>query len=709
MNKVLIIIASLLTIASTSAFAQKKNDKKGEKKNYKTYLISKAEDEYSNNNINNALELAETELKSDDSNYIAHYIVSHCQMSLDNLSGALSSANKCLATIDKKDMDYHAKAYTWRGKLYAEMGDTIKALADINKSIETFPSTYAYDERIDIYMAQKKYDLCMADSKMIIDLDPSDPKGYLKLSHSYYAKNMLDEAVKNVNYAIKLNDKASDFFLVRNLYLKSQKEYVLAAKDLMNYLFTSHNQSPNFFSLLNEAAKTYMPQLEKEFKHAIYSAGKEGKTIFQYYLATSYRYVDMPEKAILLFADIIKDNETSGMLARLASCYSQIGQFDEALKCVDRAMQLQRETEPDDVDGARWYRDLKISILDDYGRGKEAIEILSNLIENGTPEASDYYRRAWIRQYEGDLTGAIEDFSQAISMDPGVQLHSLLSRGNLRRLTGDAEGAVEDFECLIDVADDDNMHNTMFAYHYLGNNDKAREILNKYIKSDPSSGSFYNAACLESLIGNKEQAIAYMDSAFSKGYIEFVHINRDRDLDNIRNEQDFKDLVAKYMDKFEARRNHKGLMLVNQNSSNNSDSTEKTVEIPFSKDGNMCKVKCFVNGLPLHFIFDTGASDVSISSVEATFMLKNEYLLRSDIRGSQNYMNANGEISIGTVINLRDVKLNDELSLSDIRASVVHNQSAPLLLGQSILERLGKIEIDNDKKVLRITYSQKNK
>ena len=125
-------------------------------------------------------------------------------------------------------------------------------------------------------------------------------------------------------------------------------------------------------------------------------------------------------------------------------------------------------------------------------------------------------------------------------------------------------------------------------------------------------------------------------------------------------------------------------------------------EIPFTKESGVCKVKCNVNGLPLHFIFDTGASDVTISMVEATFMMKNGYLSGNDIVGSQRYMDANGEISVGTIINLKDVNFGGQ-SLKNVRASVVRNQKAPLLLGQSVLGRLGKIEIDNAKNVIKIT------
>ena len=127
-----------------------------------------------------------------------------------------------------------------------------------------------------------------------------------------------------------------------------------------------------------------------------------------------------------------------------------------------------------------------------------------------------------------------------------------------------------------------------------------------------------------------------------------------------------------------------------------------SIEVPFTKEGGVYKVKCEINKLPLHFIFDTGASDVSISNVEASFMLKNNYLVPSDFIGKQNYLNANGDISEGTVINLRNVEFAG-LMLTNIKASVVKNQKAPLLLGQSVLGKLGKIEIDNEKRLLKVT------
>ena len=116
------------------------------------------------------------------------------------------------------------------------------------------------------------------------------------------------------------------------------------------------------------------------------------------------------------------------------------------------------------------------------------------------------------------------------------------------------------------------------------------------------------------------------------------------------------------------------------------------------------EVPCVINELPLKFIFDTGASTVTISSVEAAFMLKNGYLKEGDIRGKEYYSTATGEIHEGTVIRLREIKIGDAV-LRNVDASVTHSQQAPLLLGQSVMERFGTITIDNS--TSKLTIKQK--
>ena len=115
--------------------------------------------------------------------------------------------------------------------------------------------------------------------------------------------------------------------------------------------------------------------------------------------------------------------------------------------------------------------------------------------------------------------------------------------------------------------------------------------------------------------------------------------------------------------------------------------------IKMEEFGGVYKIPCKVNGLALKFIFDSGASDVSISLTEALFMLKNEYLSENDIVGTDYHQNANGEIKEGTKLNIKCIEVGG-LKIYNVQASVTHTDNAPLLFGQSALKRFGKFSID---------------
>jgi clan AA aspartic protease (TIGR02281 family) len=115
--------------------------------------------------------------------------------------------------------------------------------------------------------------------------------------------------------------------------------------------------------------------------------------------------------------------------------------------------------------------------------------------------------------------------------------------------------------------------------------------------------------------------------------------------------------------------------------------------IKMTKIGGVYSVPCKINQLDLNFIFDTGASDVTISLSESLFMFKNGYLLENDIIGTEEYQIANGEIVEGTKIILRSIKIGN-LEFKNVEASIVHNLEAPLLFGQSAIERFGNFSVN---------------
>jgi aspartyl protease family protein len=121
----------------------------------------------------------------------------------------------------------------------------------------------------------------------------------------------------------------------------------------------------------------------------------------------------------------------------------------------------------------------------------------------------------------------------------------------------------------------------------------------------------------------------------------------------------------------------------------------KTV-IKMERKNGIYEVPVDINGVKMFFIFDTGASDITISLTEAIFLYKQGTLTNDDFLGTQQYQIADGSISEGTIINLKTVKIGNR-TLTNVQASVVHNMQAPLLFGQSALAQFGKVTIDYNK------------
>ena len=117
--------------------------------------------------------------------------------------------------------------------------------------------------------------------------------------------------------------------------------------------------------------------------------------------------------------------------------------------------------------------------------------------------------------------------------------------------------------------------------------------------------------------------------------------------------------------------------------------------VKIEAEGGVYLVPITVNGLDLKFIFDTGASSICISSAEATVMIRQGQITRDDILGQQQFQDATGRVSVGTVINLKTVEIGG-IVLHDVEATVVDNIQAPLLSGQTALAKFGKISIDYD-------------
>lgn len=126
---------------------------------------------------------------------------------------------------------------------------------------------------------------------------------------------------------------------------------------------------------------------------------------------------------------------------------------------------------------------------------------------------------------------------------------------------------------------------------------------------------------------------------------------------------------------------------------------EDRIPMTLEKSG-IYTIPCEVNGLKLQFVFDTGASDVHLSLVEAAFMLKNGYIEEDDFVGTGTYSMADGSISENAIVNLKTIKIGSRI-INNVKACISSQIDASLLLGQSAIQKLGAYSVEDSYLVLK--------
>lgn len=671
-------ILLILLLCSSAMFAD--NIKRPD-----SYNFTRGIEAAKNKNYEEALDYFNKEIAEHPDNGYAFLWIAVVRNYNEEFGRALTSANIAVKKIPAKDKEYKSSAFSTRAKVYLNLEDTVQALKNYAQAISIMPEDdEIYNARAQVYYEQRMYDLADKDYQRMIALKEGDVLGYMGIGRNANAQKKYREAIKQFDFVNKLAPDYSSAYSFRAESYIGLKKYSEALDDVITALSLDHNAKA--FYELQQLADSAFEQTIAKLK--VQRLKEPNDASWLYDLGLVYEIAKKYEKAISYYKESLGKESNAIATFRIASCYNDIGDFEKAIDYCNQSLAL------DSTDISTLYS--KANFLNDAGRSDEAIETMSRYIAKDPENAWGYYRRGWFKDNAGDINGAIEDYTMAITLGPDAYFY--MSRGKLYQMENEQDKARADLLKAIELDSiPEKADCAHYAYYYLGDKAKAIEILNKVLAANPSE-NYYDAACLYSIMDEKEKAIAYLRVALEAGYRKFAHINRDRDLNNIRNTAEFKALIKEYEEKHQQE-------IASDDAEDDSAYEMKVEEIPFTKDGGVCKVKCSINGLPLHFIFDTGAADVSISTIEASFMAKNDYLSPSDIIGKQNYMTADGNIIEGTVVNLKDVKLGS-LHLNNIKASVVRNQSAPLLLGQSVLSKLGKIEIDNAKKVLRITHKQ---
>ncbi len=667
----------LVIFAVTDTFA-KDNIKLTE-----TYAFTRGVEEYNNRNTQEALDWFNKELDEHPGNGYAFLYIASLRIDNEEYGKALTAINEAIKKIPRKDGDYLGIAYATRADLYLALEDSVQALNDYALAIKADPSNSKfYDSRAQIYYEQGKYALADDDYRKIIELDNGDVVGYMGLGRDATAEKRWNDALAQFNYVIKLASEYSSGYAFRAEVYMEKGKWNEAIDDIIKAL--SINGDRKAFYLASKIDESQFPLLKAKIH--VQELKEPNQTNWPYIMGVLLEEKGKYRDAIKYYLAANKINAHPRFLERAADCYFELGEYVTALEYVNKALQLNSE----DYDLVM----MKGNIYNEMGDYTSAIAELDKYVAKYPDQFFGYYRRGWFKDEANDPDGAIEDYSMSIALEPEYA-YAYCGRGRFYSEQGKKELADADFRKVIELDTVPGQNScAQYAFYFLGQRGKAIDYMNRIIATDEDAkGNYYDAACLYSIMNEPQKAIEYLRKAFELGYRRIAHIYADHDLDNIRELPEFKALIEQY------RPQDDGV------TTKDEPAEPSVTEIPFTKQNGVTQVKCTINSLPLHFVFDTGASDVTMSLVEANFMLKNDYIKPTDVVGSARYMDANGDVIVGTVLNLREVDFGG-LNLDNVRATVVRNQKAPLLLGQSVLGRLGKIEIDNEHQKLVITHNK---
>lgn len=671
-----IMSALLLTLMGTEVLAQKK-DSNSDYNLQKAYEVLKEEKDEAK-----ALDLVSEQLSDTPDNIDALILRVRLLRRKEDYGRALSDINHALKVNKPKKSGTPASTlHWWKAYIYMDMGEK-------HKSSESFAEAYRLAQKdnkdnlqsIAFDYAQSLYnqdDLAGADAiyrKMLAD-DESDQAAMVGLSRNMIQRGEYKEALDILSSCEKMGGDYSEvhrFKFQAYTRLGEETKAIDAGLDwydkdddaTMDSIIVAARRRPNY-------AEAQMKTRAKKSENPA-----NWKALLCKFYEESHRYVE----AIRMYDEL---EEAYGHNDRLnlyrSENYSNLGLYDQAIADITKGMQK----EPN------WYF---LTTRGDYrrlaGDYEGAIEDFSAAIEERPDLSYPYYKRGWCSEMLGDKAKALEDYNLGIDMDDEYP-YLYLMRGTLLLDQGNRKEAEADFKRILQldtVASDGSCR--QYALHSLGMDREASEWMEKIIATDPDdAGHYYDKACLYSRMGRLQESVEALRTSFEKGYRSFAHIRHDDDLDAVRNLPEFITLFNEYKAKHDAYLKENDIIVPSQD--------ESITEIEFKRhSGGTFEIPCDINGLPLQMLFDTGASDVTISSVEANFMLKNGYLSDKDIKGKRYYQIANGQLNEGTVITLREVKIGDAV-LRNVDASVVKSQKAPLLLGQSAMERFGTITIDN--------------
>jgi len=364
------------------------------------------------------------------------------------------------------------------------------------------------------YMEIKKEDEAIEEYKKTIQIAPSYIQAYCALSQIYRSRQMYEEALiqlKQAEIAIPSNQEIKKFLGEISF------EYMTDCLDRGTESFLAGDKQKAYV-LLNKALK-----INPGFAFTHYTLA--------YFYFTDHNY---NEAEAGLNKTIELNSQFWSAHKLLGDIYFEKGDYENAINEYKRALTL-------NYNDPALNNDLGL-VLMQMERYDEALVYLKEAIKLDPDNLNIRYSLASVYRDNEMISEAIEEYKKVIRYQPDYpNVHNDL--GDIYRRLGKDKESLEEYKkeieyCQAKLAINPNdpimLNNLAYALNGIGENNKAKEIIDKLIDSQPNYRQAYlTLAKINEKLGNFNKIIATLEKA--KGLSVQTNFI-DRDIDRVKKE-----------------------------------------------------------------------------------------------------------------------------------------------------------------------------
>lgn len=428
-----------------------------------------------------------------------------------------------------------------RADVYANLGDTLDAIQDYIRAAELTPEdSDIFYKMADLFFDIKEYSLSDSCYHEALKTDKANPFPYYGLSRNRIVGcNDYDKALEYLDYAAVLegDHKVINKMRLNIAYLAKHYE------EALDLAITSVEQDSNpiqqgqtILLISEEAYEQTVARLKKKLEQ------DSNNYIWNLLLSQVYWNSGQYRKAFSILEPYLskKSAYQQAYLILGMKCLQQLEENDRVIALAHVYLDL----EPSDANGYLLRADARFYEQDWEGAAADYRKVM-----NLDRDYAYYccYRIGWIHEMNRQYENALEYYDLALLFN-NTHAYSYLMRGNiLKDYLNRPDEAKEAFQMCIEYDGEVNDETCkQYAYLALGDEEQAIAICDSILDQYPNGGCYYDAACLYSRMGRKEEAVSYLQKAFEKGYKRIKHVEADDDLDNIRKMPSYIKLIRKW-------------------------------------------------------------------------------------------------------------------------------------------------------------------